>query len=123
VDEDGMVILRVRLTPEQGAVVQRAREAASDRLYQESRHATPAESVEEEVTSAQRRADALVLLAECALHDDLDRGSTAGRYQVVCMSTPARRWHRVKGRRCWSWRTVASAFPRKRRGASRARPR
>ena len=39
VDEDGMVVMRARLTPELGAVVQRALEAASDRLYQESRHA------------------------------------------------------------------------------------
>jgi hypothetical protein len=39
VDDDGMVMLRARLTPELGAVVQRALEAASDRLYQESREA------------------------------------------------------------------------------------
>jgi hypothetical protein len=82
VDDDGMVILRARLTPEQGAVVQRALDAASDRLYQESRRAAP-EAVEEEVTSAQRRADALALLAECALHADLGRGAAADRYQVV----------------------------------------
>jgi len=37
----------------------------------------------EEVTSTQRRADALGLLAECALDADLDRGATADRYQVV----------------------------------------
>src|SRR5436190_6456489 len=39
VDEDGMVILRARLTPELGAIVQRALEAAGERLYQKSRHA------------------------------------------------------------------------------------
>ena len=38
VDDDGMVILRARLTPEQGAVIQRALDAACDRLYQESHH-------------------------------------------------------------------------------------
>lgn len=83
VDDDGMVILRARLTPEQGAVVQRAIEAASERLYQESREAAAPERIEEEVTAGQRRADALALLAECALNADLDRGSAADRYQVV----------------------------------------
>jgi hypothetical protein len=83
VDEDGMVVLRARLTAEQGAVVQRAFEAASDRLYQESRQATAADRLEEEVSFEQRRADALVLMAEAALNADLDRGSATGRYQVV----------------------------------------
>jgi hypothetical protein len=35
------------------------------------------------VTPAQRRADALGLLAECALRADFDRGTTSDRYQVV----------------------------------------
>ena len=73
VDEDGMVVMRARLTPELGAVVQRALEAASERLYQESRHAAAPESVAEEVTAGQRRADAFGLLAECALAN-MDRG-------------------------------------------------
>ena len=83
VDDDGMVILRARLTPELGAVVQSALEAANDRLYQESRQAAPPESIAEEVTPGQRRADALGLLAESALASDLVRGTTADRYQVV----------------------------------------
>jgi len=83
VDEDGMVVFRARLTPELGAVVQRALEAASERLFQESRHAAAPESVTEEITSAQRRADALALLAESALDNGLDRGTSADRYQVV----------------------------------------
>ena len=58
VDEDGMVILRARLTPEQGAVVQRALEAASEKLYQENRKAAAPDSISEEVTFSQRRADA-----------------------------------------------------------------
>ena len=78
-----MLVLRARLTPELGAVVQRALDAASERLYQESKDAASPTSVAEEVTAAQRRADALGLLAECALHADLDRGSAADRYQVV----------------------------------------
>ena len=83
VDDDGMVILRARLTPELGAVVQRALEAASERLYQEHRDAAPPDSIPQEVTVAQRRADALGLLAECALAADLDRGTSGDRYQVV----------------------------------------
>ena len=83
VDDDGMLVLRARLTPELGAIVQRAIEAASDRLYQESREAAAPDSVAEEGTPAQRRADALGLLAECALAADLDRGSAGDRYQVV----------------------------------------
>jgi len=78
-----MVILRARLTPELGAVVQRALDAASERLYQESRQAAAPESVAEEVTPGQRRADALALLAESALDNGLDRGTSADRYQVV----------------------------------------
>ena len=83
VDDDGMVILRARLTPEQGAIVQRALEAASDRLYKESRDAAAPERIEEEVSWDQRRADALTLLAESALNANLDRGSAGDRYQVV----------------------------------------
>ena len=36
VDDDGMVVIRGRLTPEVGAVVQRALEAAADRLFREA---------------------------------------------------------------------------------------
>jgi hypothetical protein len=83
VDEHGMVVIRGRLTPEVGAVVHRALEAAADRLFREGRDVAPAERLEEEVTPAQRRADALGLLAETALASDLDRGSAGDRYQVV----------------------------------------
>jgi hypothetical protein len=83
IDEDGMVVLRARLTPELGAIVQRALEAASDQLYEASRQAAPPESVAEETTSAQRRADALGLLAGAALGGGFDRAPSAERYQVV----------------------------------------
>ena len=76
VDEDGMLVVRGRLSPEVGAVVQRALEAAADRLYHESEDKT-------EVSAGQRRADALGLLAESALAADLDRGAAGDRYQVV----------------------------------------
>lgn len=94
VDDDGMVVLRARLTAEQGAVVQRALEAAADRLFQESRRATAPDRVEEEVTLDQRRADALALMAEAALNADPDRGSAGDHYQVVlhveAAASPAR---------------------------------
>ena len=83
VDDDGMVVLRGRLTPEVGAVVQRALEAAADRLFREAAEAPTGGSLAEDMTSGQRRADALGLLAEAALAADLDRGSAGDRYQVV----------------------------------------
>lgn len=83
VDDDGMIVIRGRLTPEVGAVVQRALEAAADRLFHEAQGAPKAGGLAEEVTPAQRRADALGLLAEAALTSDLDRGSAGDRYQVV----------------------------------------
>jgi len=85
-----MVVLRARLTPELGAVVQRALEAATERLYQESKQAAPGESVEEEVTAEQRRADALGLLAECALEADLDRAQRRTAIRWCCTSTVRR---------------------------------
>ena len=80
VDDDGMVVVRGRLSPEVGAIVMRALEAASERLRQEAAETDPAA---EEVTIGQRRADALGLVAESALAADLDRGTAADRYQVV----------------------------------------
>ena len=74
VDEDGMVVLRARLTPEVGAVVLRALEAALEQV--------PA-AADEEAGSAQRRADALGLVAESALAGGLDPGSTGDRFQVT----------------------------------------
>jgi hypothetical protein len=83
VDDDGMVVLRGRLAPEVGAVVQRALEAAADRLFRDAAAAPTGGQMSEEVTSAQRRADALGLLAEVALTADLDAGAAGDRYQVV----------------------------------------
>ncbi|MPZ21138.1 MAG: DUF222 domain-containing protein [Luteitalea sp.] len=82
VDEDGMLVIRGRLTPELGAVVQRALEAASDRLFRESA-SDSRDDATADVTPGQRRADALGLLAESALASDLDRGTAGDRYQVV----------------------------------------
>ena len=76
VDKDGMLVVHGRLSPEVGAVVQRALEAASDRLYHDADDKV-------EVSAGQRRADALGLIAESALAADLDRGTAGDRYQVV----------------------------------------
>jgi hypothetical protein len=66
-----------------GAVVQRALEAAADQLYRESAQSPDGDRIVDEVTPAQRRADALGRVAECALAGDLDQGTAGDRYQVV----------------------------------------
>ena len=110
VDDDGMVLVQGRLTPEVGAVLRRALEAACDQMKMrrspEADGLADAESdvvaeqpedatakalaqdtvaVDEELapTFAQRQADAIGLLAECALAGGLDRGTAGDRYQVV----------------------------------------
>jgi hypothetical protein len=83
VDDDGMVVIRGRLTPEVGAVVHRALAAAADRLFKEAHGEPKATNLTEEVTPAQRRADALGLLAEAALSGNLERGPAGDRYQVI----------------------------------------
>ena len=83
VDDDGMLVIRGRLTPEVGAVVQRALDAAADRLFRDAPDHPAEQRPAEQTSAAQRRADALGLLAECALAADLDRGTAGDRYQVV----------------------------------------
>ena len=75
VDEDGMVVVRGRLTPEVGAVLLRAVEAALEQV--------PAPAEGEQATLAQRRVDALGLVAESALAGGLDPGSPGERFQVT----------------------------------------
>ena len=75
VDEDGMVVLRARLTPEAGAVVLRALEAALEQV--------PAAADDQDTGIAQRRADALGLVAESALAGRLDPGNAGDRFQVT----------------------------------------
>ena len=75
VDEDGMVVLRGRLPPEVGALLLRAVEAALEQV--------PASADGGEPTIAQRRADALGLVAESALAGGLDPGNPADRFQVT----------------------------------------
>ena len=92
-DEDGMVVLRGRLTPEQGAVLQQALAAARETLYARARANARTTNVPAETsyvdgspempTVEQQQADALALLAEAALHHDMDPGAAGERYQVV----------------------------------------
>ena len=97
VDEDGMVVVRGRLTPEVGAVLRRALEAACDQARRapasdggaEKEAADALAGVEDEAaaaaepTFAQRQADAIGTVAEAALAGGLDRGTAGDRYQVV----------------------------------------
>jgi len=80
-DEDGMVVVRGRLTPEVGALLRRALDAAREVLYERARGSEAAG--EQAPTPAQQRADALALVAETALHHSLDPGAPGERYQVV----------------------------------------
>ena len=93
VDDDGMVVVQGRLTPEVGAVLRRALEAACDRAQARraaaddgaDSEASDVAAVEEELapTFAHRQADAIGVIAECALAGGLDRGTAGDRYQVV----------------------------------------
>src|SRR5262244_553425 len=81
-DEDGMVTVRGRLTPEVGALLMQALDAARDTLYQQA-HLRCADGFSEAPTMAQQQADALALLAETALHHGIDPGAPGERYKVV----------------------------------------
>jgi 5-methylcytosine-specific restriction endonuclease McrA len=86
-DEDGTVVIRGRLTAEVGALFLRALGAARETLYQQSRSKGTVDRATDPATAApttaQQRADALALLAETALHHQLDPGAPGERYQVV----------------------------------------
>jgi hypothetical protein len=86
-DDDGMVVIRGRLTPEAGAVLMQALAAARETLYQRARGTDAASSAEdvpaETPPMVQQQADALALLAETALHHGIDPGAPGERYQVV----------------------------------------
>jgi hypothetical protein len=88
-DDDGMVILRARLDAISGAAVVKALDAAAEALYKkergEARRETSAcrDNAGNELARTQRRADALVLVAESALAGGLDPGTAGERYQVV----------------------------------------
>lgn len=121
-DEDGMVTIRGRLTPEVGAVLIQALTAARDALYQQGRvHATEVslpDPSSETPTMAQQQADALGFLAESALHHRLDPERRASAIRSSSMSKRPRWPIQVPTASPSSRR--ARAFPRKRRGGWRA---
>ncbi len=86
-DEDGMVRIRGRLTPEVGALLVKALAAAREKLYQDARanngDTGRGDVSAETPTMEQQQADALALLAESALHHGIDPGAPGERYQVV----------------------------------------
>jgi len=83
--DDGMYVVHGRLDPEVGALLMRAIEAAGDALYRREKRGA---ETPPDVTPAQRRADALALLAERAFAAGFEgdgpvSGTRAERYQVV----------------------------------------
>ena len=82
-DDDGTVVLRGRLSPEVGALLLCALAAARETLYQRARDKGLADPSVAPPSMAQQQADALALLAETALHHELDPGAPGERYQVV----------------------------------------
>ena len=93
-DEDGTVIVRGRLEPEAGAVLMQALAAARETLYQQRRpeprpdldmpwYLRPTIPPADMPTLGQQQADALTLIAETALHQGMNAGAPAERYQVV----------------------------------------
>jgi hypothetical protein len=121
-DDDGTVVLRGRLTPEVGALLLRALDAARETLYQRRRAneavLPAADPAVDAPTRAQQQADALALLAETALHQGLDPGAPGERYQVVVRvdaAVLADPEHPANP--CWK---RGATFPRERRGGWRA---
>ena len=99
-DEHGCLVIRARLTADQGAVVLRAIEAAVESLKQDNAEQTTDSipqahdknvsagthqlDIDSAVRHAQnRRADALVLMAESLLQHNHTTSSTADRFQVI----------------------------------------
>ncbi|MDP2955017.1 MAG: DUF222 domain-containing protein [Longimicrobiales bacterium] len=90
-DDEGMYVVRGKLPPEVGALLMRAVEAAGDALYRDEagveRLAGGSPPSDMLRAAAQRRADALGLLAERAMEAGFGAapisGTRAARYQVV----------------------------------------
>src|SRR3954453_15232819 len=84
-DEDGCLIVRARLAPEDGALFVRALEASRDELQ--------AREWSEDRGSAEPRrptsAEALVAMADMSLRGNADTSTTGERYQVVVHVEPA----------------------------------
>jgi hypothetical protein len=87
-DEDGSFVVKGRLTPEQGALIMKALQAAGDALREAdtgqdaSREARDSPSAAREPAAA-RRADALVLMAETMLAEGVAPLSAGDRHLVT----------------------------------------
>jgi hypothetical protein len=87
-DSDGMLVVRGRLSPEQGALLVKALEVSADELTaDENRSAEPSgvkgTASGSRITGNQLQADSLARLAERALACDATQASSSDRYQVV----------------------------------------
>ena len=86
-DDDGMLVLHGRLTPEVGALLRQALTVARETMYRRARPDAPATPPAEPSgatsSQAQQQADALALVAEAALQHGFDTAPSADRYQVV----------------------------------------
>ena len=82
-DDDGTFVIRGRLEPEAGVMVMNALTAARQKLYQWRPVEEVTDKAHELPTVPQQQADALGLIAETALHHQLDPGAPGERYQVV----------------------------------------
>ena len=80
-----MVVVRGRLEPEAGAMLMQALTAAREALYKRAQRGSAARTTfpRKRRRMAQQQADALVLVAETALHHGIDPGTPGERYQVV----------------------------------------
>src|SRR5207247_287713 len=91
--EGGMVVIKGRLEPEVGALLQQALAAARESLYQRGRqratfNAGPGEASAEPIRISRQPADALALLAETALHQGLDPGPSGPRPPLSGVRSP-----------------------------------
>lgn len=80
-DHDGCLVIKARLPAEQGALIVKALEMAMDKNFADAD--VTAETSDEPLPVAARRADALAEIAETYLNNSESSGSTADRYQVV----------------------------------------
>jgi hypothetical protein len=82
-DDDGSVVIKAKLPPDQGEMVLKALEKAVDASGVSPNAAPP-----EHAPIAQRRADALAEVAETYLINSENSGMTSDRYQVVVHTRP-----------------------------------
>jgi len=93
-DEEGMYVVRGRLTPEVGALLMRSIEAASDALYREEvgierlGGSAPAHAEDTLRAAARRRADAMGLLAERALEAGFGGRGRVGGAESLSAAAP-----------------------------------